>query len=277
MTQIDVLVTVRRDAASRYYKNLASFAEINLTLVTDINEAFEVLESRDNHVDVLVLDSHLEQAHQMILELRYTYPRLLIVVVDEEADFAIPGNADDVSTAPFDNEDLIRRIKRLMSERRLETLRADTIPHVREFAKKLRKAVGETGKQQAAVSACRDLGFDYVAFYRLDTANPLMLSLRAQEGPLQLQAIAPQQATADDIVGWVAQTGQSRVASPQDEINYALVVQAHLGSVACTAVGKPNAYGVIGAGRGEQGAITQQQGMLLELVSAQLAAVVTQE
>ena len=277
MTQIDVLVTVRRDAASRYYKNLASFAEINLTLVTDINEAFEVLESRDNHVDVLVLDSHLEQAHQMILELRYTYPRLLIVVVDEEADFAIPGNADDVSTAPFDNEDLIRRIKRLMSERRLETLRADTIPHVREFAKKLRKAVGETGKQQAAVSACRDLGFDYVAFYRLDTANPLMLSLRAQEGPLQLQAIAPQQATADDIVGWVAQTGQSRVASPQDEINYALVVQAHLGSVACTAVGKPNAYGVIVAGRGEQGAITQQQVMLLELVSAQLAAVVTQE
>ncbi len=277
MSQIDLLVTVRRDAAGRYYKNLAAFAEFNLTLATDVNEAFEVLESRENHVDVLVLDSHLDQAHQMILELRYTYPRLLIVVVDEEADFAIPGQADDVSTAPFTNDDLVRRIKRLMSERRLETLRADTIPHVREFAKALRRAVGEMGKQQAAVSACRDLDYDYVAFYRVDTAEPLMLSLRAQEGPPQLQAIAPQQATAEDIVGWVAQTGQSRVASPQDDVSYALVAQGHLGSVACTAVGKPNAYGVIVAGRSQPGSITQQQVMLLELVSAQLAAVVTQE
>lgn len=276
MSQIDLLVTVRPDAASRYYKNLAGFAEFNLTLATDVNEAFEVLESRENHVDVLVLDNHLEQAHQMILELRYTYPRLLIVVVDEEADFAIPGQADDVSTAPFTNDDLVRRIKRLMSERRLETLRADTIPHVREFAKALRKAVGELGKQQAAVSACRELGYDYVAFYRLDTAEPLTLSLRAQEGAPQLQAIAPQVATTEDIVGWVAQTGQSRVASPQDEINYALVAQEYMGSVACTAVGKPT-YGVLVACRSEQGAITQQQVMLLELVSAQLAAVVTQE
>ena len=96
-----------------------------------------------------------------------------------------------------------------MSDRRLETLRADTMPPVREFAKKLRKAVGESGKQQAAVSACRDLGYDYVAFYRLESLDPLQVTLKAQDGLAPIQAVAPKQATADDIIGWVATTGQS--------------------------------------------------------------------
>jgi DNA-binding response OmpR family regulator len=277
MKKIAVLVTVRREFASRYYKNLVAYEPFNLTLVTDTNDALEVVGSRDNPIDVLVLDNGLDRSFEFITELRHDYPRLLIVLVDEEADFAIPGNADELSTTPFANDDLIRRINRLMSDRSLETLRADTMPPVREFAKKLRKAVGETGKQQAAVSACRDLGYDYVAFYRVESRDPLKLALKAQDGPAPIQAVAPKQATADDIMGWVARTGQSKIISPTDEINHPLVKRGRLGAAAVTPVGATNRYGVIIACRDQPGTISQQDVMLLELVSAQLAAVVTKE
>lgn len=277
MNRISVLVTVRRDFASRYYKNLSAYEPFNLTLVTDTNDAFEAVRSRDNPIDVLVLDNGLDRSFEFITELRHTFPRLLIVLVDEEADFAIPGNADELTTTPFENDDLVRRINRLMSDRRLETLRADTLPPVREFAKKLRKAAGETGKQQAAVSACRDLGYDYVAFYRVENRDPLKLALRAQDGSAPIQSVAPKQATGDDIMGWVAQTGQSKIISPADEINHPLVKRGRLGAAAVTPVGVTNRYGVIVACRDQPGTITQQDVMLLELVSAQLAAVVSKD
>ncbi len=277
MSSIALLVTVRREFASRYYKNLAAYEPFNITLVTDTNDALEVVANRDNPIDVLVLDNGLDRSFEFITELRHAYPRLLIVLVDEEADFAIPGNADELTTTPFTNDDLIRRINRLMSDRRLETLRADSMPPVREFAKKLRKALGETGKQQAAVSACRDLGYDYVAFYRMESGDPLKLTLRAQDGSAPIQAVAPKQATADDIMGWVAFTGESKIVSPQDEVNHPLVKRGRLGAAAATPVGITHRYGVLIACRDQPGSITQQDVMLLELVSAQLAAVVSKE
>src|SRR6185369_4504487 len=155
MASVDILVTVKRDDASRYYKSLSEHKDFRLNIVSETKDALDALADRDKHVDVLILDNNLGHTYELIGDLRHTYPRLLIVLVDEEADFAMPGQADDISTEPFANDDLARRITRLMSDRRLETLRADTMPPVREFAKKLRKASGESGKQQAAVAACR--------------------------------------------------------------------------------------------------------------------------
>jgi GAF domain-containing protein len=189
----------------------------------------------------------------------------------------MPGQADDISTDPFTNDDLVRRVNRLMSDRRLETLRADAMPPLREFAKQLRKSSGETGKYQAAVNACRTLGFDYVAFYRVESLDPLQVTLKAQDGPAPIQAVAPKEATEADIIGWVAKTGQSRIAAPADEINYPLVRRGRLGAVACTPVGTSSRYGVIVACKTEPNSITQQQLLLLELVSAQLAAVISKE
>lgn len=277
MAHIDILVTVRREHANRFFQSLSAQPDFRVRLVTNIPDALELLADRDKHVDLLVLDNGLEQAFETVSELRRSHSRLLIVLVDEEADFAMPGQADDITIEPFTNDDLVRRINRLMSDRHLETLRADIMPPVREFAKKLRKAAGEGGKPQAAVSACLDLGFEYVAFYQLETLDPLQVTLKAQDGLAWVQAVAPKTASIDDLIGWVATTGQSRIAAPEDELNHPLVRKGQLGAIACTPVGSTSRYGVIAACRSEQGSITQQQLMLLELVSAQLASVISKE
>ncbi|NDJ61821.1 MAG: GAF domain-containing protein [Chloroflexi bacterium] len=277
MPAIDVLVVVQRKDASRYHKNLSVHSEFKVRLVSDPSDALDTLADRDHHVDVLVLDNNLDGVFDLVRELRHTYPRLLILLVDEEADFAMPGQADDISTEPFENDDLVRRINRLMSDRSLETLRADAMPPVREFAKILRKAAGEMGKQEAAVSACLDLGYDYVALYKIENPNPLQVTLRAQQGPKPIQAVAPKEAAADDIIGWVAKTGQSRIAAPEDDLNHPLVRKGRLGAVACVPIGAANRYGVLVACRDEPGTITQQNVLMLELISAQLAAVITKE
>lgn len=277
MAQVNLLLAVPREQASRYHKNLSVRKDFKLNLVSDARDALDFLSDRDKQVDVFVLDKSLGHAYELVLELRHTYPRLLIILIDEEADFAMPGQADEVSTDPFTNDDLVRRIIRLMSDRRLETLRADAMPPVREFAKSLRKATGEIGKAQAAVAACRDLGYDYVAFYRLMSLDPLEVILRAQDGAAPIQAVAPKEASADDIVGWVGKTGQSRIANPGDELTHPLVAKGRLGAVACVPVGATPRFGVLVACREQPGSITQQNVLLLELVSAQLAAVISKE
>jgi hypothetical protein len=277
VASIHLLVAVRREHASRYYKNLTANPEFHVNIVSDTRDALEALADRDKQVDVLVVDNGIGRVFDLVNELRHTYPRLLIVLVDEDADFATPGQADEVSTDPFTNDDLVRRITRLMSDRRLETLRADAMPPVREFAKKLRTASGEGGKAQAAVNACRDLGYEYCAFYRLESTDPLKVTLRAQAGPAPIQAVAPKTATAEDIMGWVAKTGQSRIAGPGDELNHPLVAKARLGAVACVPVGSANRYGVLVACRDQPGSISQQNVLMLELVSTQLAAVIAKE
>jgi hypothetical protein len=277
MSQIDLLVAVRREEAARYYKNLSTHSDFNLQVVTESAEALEILADKDQHIDVLVLDNGLTAAYAMIEELRHTYPRLLIILVDEEADFALPGQADEISTNPFTNNDLSRRITRLMSDRQLETLRADAMPSVRAFASKLRGAPGETGKQQAAVSACKELGFDYVAFYRIESLDPLSVPLRAQDGPTALHSAAPKQAAIDDIMGWVARSGQSRTAGESDALNHPFVAKGRFGAVACVPVGTATRYGVLVACREAADSISQQHVLMLELVSAQLAAAVSKD
>jgi DNA-binding response OmpR family regulator len=281
MAPIDVLVAVRREDAGRYHKNLSAQKDFRINIVSDKRDAMDTLADKDRHVDVLVIDNQLGNVFEFTNELRQTYPRLFIIIVDEEADFAMPGKADEISTEPFVNDDLARRITRLMSDRQLETLRADSLPAVRQFAKLLRKASGELGKQQAAVEACKDLGYDYVAFYRIESLDPLQITLKAQDtrdNLAGLKSVTPKQASPDDLITWVAKSGQSRIAGPDDNPNYLLVAKKRLGAVACVPViFSTNRYGVLIACREMPGSISQENVLMLELVSSQLGAAVSKE
>lgn len=274
----NILVTVRREHASRFYKSLAVYKDMHTELVTEVRDAVDMLADRDKHIDVFVIDNNLDGVYDLVNDLRHTYPRLLIVLVDEEADFGMPGLADDITTAPFDNDDLKKRILRLMSDRRQETLRADSLPAVRTFAKALQKASGLGGKEQAAAEASKDLGYDYVAYYRLSVPDPIKLALTAQVGANAIKAVAPKEAQPDDLMMWVFQSGQSRIVSPSDQPNHLLVARGRLGAAACVpATFSGKKYGVLVAAREMPNSINQENVMMLELVSAQLAAAVSKE
>jgi len=279
LTSIDILVAVQRDRAGEYYQNLSANQDFSIQIVSDTGDTLEILSDRDRHVDILIIDNSLPGVFDLITDLRHTYPRLLIILVDEEADFGLPGHADDISTEPFTNQDLEKRIRRLMSDRRLETLRADSLPAVRQFAKRLRTAPpGEGGKYQAAVSASFDLNYDYVAFYRLESIEPLKIELKAQEGPKSIQAVAPKQGSEDDIIGWVAKNRQIRISSPEDTLNHPLVARGRLGAAACIPViFSGTNYGVLVACREQPGSISQENVLMLELISTQLAAAISKE
>jgi GAF domain-containing protein len=278
MPSIELLVAVRREHSARYYKNLSIQKDFKLEIVSDTRDALEILADRDKRVDVFVVDNGLGDTDDLIADVRHSYPRLLIILVDEEADFGIPGEADEISTEPFENDDLIRRIGSLMSDRQLETLRADSLPGVRAFAKKLRTATGEGGKYQAAVEACQEMGYDYVGYYRLETLDPPNLILKAQVGPNAILAIMPKQASPDDIIGWVSKSGQSRIAGPQDTPTHPLVARGRLGIVACVpVVFSGTRYGALIACREQPNSINQENVLMLELVSAQLAAAISRE
>ncbi|MEM6281749.1 MAG: GAF domain-containing protein [Chloroflexota bacterium] len=275
---IDILVAVPQQDAGRYFKNMRQHDEFRVRIVSELDDLMGDLANKDHQTDILVLSQDIPGATELINDLRGGYPRLLIVLVDEEADFAIPGQADDISTDPFEDDDLARRIQRLMSDRQLETLRADSLPAVRTFAKKLRDAVGETGKLQAAAAACSEMNYDYVACYKQDRENPIALSLKAHEGTRPIRSVAPKAATTDDLMGWVAQTGQSRVAAPEDTPNHPLVAKGRLGAVACVPINISGVrYGVLVACREIPGSITQENVLMLELVSSQLAAALLKE
>lgn len=276
MSTICVLAAIRPDAADRYREALAGQESLEPTVVTDKDEACAILAAPDNHIDVFVVDNELGGVFELIRDLRHTYPRLLIVLVDEAADFGMPGRADDVSTDPFRDNDLLRRISRLVEERQTETLRADALPSIRDVAKRLRRATGLLGKTEAAVQAVRALGYDFVAYYRMDgDAPPLVLT--ASDGPEALTGVAPDRQDAHSLVGWVALNGQVRVVGPGDEPNYSLVQRGKLGAGVCVPVGVSTRFGVLLACRQAPDSITQENAMLLELVSGQLAAALSRE
>lgn len=273
MQSIDVLVSVGAQHAARYQERLAAQENFRVTVVTSTAEVLTTLADLAHRTDILVIDNNLGAVHILVGELRQKYPRLLIVLVDEEADFGMPGQADDISTEPFHNDDLARRINRLMSDRQLETLRSDSLPAVRNIAKRLRTATGTRGKQEAAVIACKEMGYDYVAYYHLERLDPFRMTLYAQNGPNAIQSIAPKQAAQDDLMGWVGQYGQSRIAGPADKPNHPLIARGRLGAVACIPVMfSGHHFGVIAACRDRPNSITQENVLMLELVAAQLAS-----
>lgn len=275
---IHALVAVHPSALADFRDHLARDSQLALTFVTSEGEAHARLADPRQHTDVLVIDNRLGDVYALVRDLRQTYPRLLIVLVDQEADFGMPGYADEISVAPFHDDDLLRRIKRLVEERRLETLRADALPPVRAFAKALRRAGPGVSEAQAAVDAIRELGYDYVAFYHLESAESTDLKLKAQVGPEWLKAIAPQQQEIDtSLVGWVSQNGQSRVVGPDDDPNHPFVRQGRYGTGACVPVGVALRFGVILACREQPQSITDKHVLILETVCAQLAGALARQ
>lgn len=278
MSKINVLAVVQLQSIARYRDGLKKEPQFNVTIVNDVEKAREALDDPTKQIDVYVVDSGLGDVYDMIKEVRQTYPRLIILLVDENADFAMPGRADDVSTQPFENDDLITKIKRLNEDRRLQTLRADALPPVRMFAKSLVKAGKGHSKQQAAVEAVQELGYDYVAFYNVTKTEPPQMSLMAQAGASDVTREAPQKLPYDQsLVGWVAQNGKSRTVTSEDELNHPFIKNKKFGSGTCVPVGTSMRFGVIFACKKNEGAITQENVMMLELVSAQLSSALAKD
>ncbi|MCC7447155.1 MAG: GAF domain-containing protein [Anaerolineae bacterium] len=276
-SNIFVLAAVQLPSVARYRENLSKDPKLKVTVVTSEPNAREILANPEKRTDVFVVDNGLGHVFELVQELRHTYPRLLILLVDEEADFGSPGRADDISTEPFKDDDLVKRIKRLAEERRLETLRADALPPVRNFAKSLRKAGKGLGKHQAAVEAVSELGYEYVAFYAVAPSDPPALSLIAQNGPAPITSTVSQRTDYSGLLGWVVQNGQSRIVGPGDELKYQLIEKGHYGAAVCVPVGTTMRFGVLIACREQPGSITQQNVLMLELVGAQLASALAKE
>jgi len=69
MAHTDLLVTVRREHASRYFQNLSTQPDFRVKLVTNIPDALELIADRDKHIDVLVLDNGLERVFEVVTDL----------------------------------------------------------------------------------------------------------------------------------------------------------------------------------------------------------------
>jgi GAF domain-containing protein len=271
-SQIRILVATQLTSLVQFRGNLSTDPQLKLSFVASQNDIREVLADPQKRTDVLVVDNALGGTFELVKELRQMYPRLLIILVDQEADFGTPGEADEVSVTPFQNGDLLKRIKRLTEERSLETLRTDALPPVRAFARALRRGAPGMSKSQAAVEAIQELGYDYVAFYSIVPTAPPELRLGAQVGPDALTSLAPQQLDFyNSLLGWVAQYGESRIVGLEDQPNHPFLEQRRLESAACVPVGTTLRFGVLLACREQPNAITQQNVLVLELVSAQLA------
>ncbi len=272
---IYVLAAVRLPSIVKFREGLSKDPKLKVTVVTSEEAARTALSDPTKRIDVFVVDNNLTDVYEWVKDLRQSQPRLLIILVDEEADFLMPGRADDVSTDPFKEDDLIKKIKRLAEERNLATLAADTLPAVRNFAKALRKATKVVGKQQAAVAAVKELGYDHVVFYATVPGDPPSLTLAAQLGTGQGQL--PIRTDYSDIMGHVVQTGQSKIIGPGDKPNHILIEKGRFGAAVIVSVGVTLRFGVLAGFREQQGSIKQENILMLELISAQLAAALAKE
>ena len=274
---IQVLAAILPVDEQRYRDALDSDEQVELRIAHTESDITSALSNPVTIPDVLIVDNTLGNVYELIVALRRDHHQLIIILIDKDADFGMPGQADDVSVSPFESDDLLKRIKRLTEERRLETLRADALPPVRAFAKSLRRTGPNSSKQQAAVDAILELGYDYVAFYSVAqqsaTGIPSDLKLAAQAGPAAILASTPQTVNVTgSLPGWVATNGQSRIVAPQDTPNHPLVIERHFASGVCVPVGNTLRFGVILACRQPENAITQHNVLMLELVAAQLAS-----
>lgn len=273
---IRVLIAVREESVDRFRENLAKETHMKLTFTTSTDEAKAVL-AAERQFDAFVVDNGLGKVFELIKEIRQTYSRLWVVLVDEDADFAMPGRADAASTEPFKADDLVRKIKKLAEERRLETLHADTLAPVKAFARQLAKAGKDAPKPQAAVDTARQLGYDYVAYYSVVQTTPPSLTLIAQAGPDMAKALVPAKADYSGIVGWVAQNGKSRILNAGEELGHPLLNAGTYKVAVCTPVGNTLRFGVLFACKLAEDSITQENVMTLELISGQLAAALAKE
>jgi hypothetical protein len=89
--------------------------------------------------------------------------------------------------------------------------------------------------------------------------------------------MVPPRTDYNGLLGWVAQNGQSRIVGPGDPLNFVLVEKEKFGAAVCLPVGTSLRFGVIVACREQPGSITQQNVLMLELISAQLASAMAKE
>ena len=99
---VNILIAVPREDASRYHKSLSANKDFHLQIVSDRHDAWNILTDRDQYIDVLVIDQRMGDVFEFIGDVRHSYPRLFIVLVDEEADFGLPGQADEISKLRLD-------------------------------------------------------------------------------------------------------------------------------------------------------------------------------
>jgi len=275
---LNLIVATPPETLDRFQAGLSVEPRFEAQFVIRLDDLREALHKASHPVDVVVLNNLLGDMHDLVKEIRALYPRLIIILVDEEADFALPGRADDISTAPFQNNDLITRIKRLTEDRQLQTLRADALPPVRAFAKSIMKPERGKTRQQAAVQAVQELGYDYVAYYTVTRSEHPELILAAQVGPEDvLRGIPYKPAYDDSIIGSVAQTGQSRRLSSDDHPNHPLILKKRFQGGVCSPVGTNLRFGVLVALKEKVEAITPEHAMMLELICAQLASALAKE
>ena len=275
MSQAHILAAIRSDAAETYRAYLQPQVDCALQVVTDKEAMAQILAEPDRPVDILIIDNELGDVFEAIRRLRQSYPRLLIILVDEEADFSLPGRADDVCNDPFTQGELLESIRNLLKERQTETLRADSLPPVREVAKKLREASGYRGKAQAVVEQIGG-SYDLVVFYQL-TAPDNPLTMTTSVGPTSITSVVPEEQKDTTLVAWVAKNGQSRIVGPADSPNFSLVQRGRMGAGACVPVGVDTRYGVLLACREVPDSITQEEVLMLELICTQLASALAKE
>jgi GAF domain-containing protein len=277
MSTINLLVAVELKKSVRYRQELAKETTFNINIVTNIDQVHQHLKDRSKSTGVLVLDNALGDVYEVVKALRQAYPNLLIIEVDEEADFSLPGQSDDVSNTPFENDDLIKKIKRLVEDRRLETLRADSLPSVRSFAKSLMQAKGGIAKTKAAVDAVMTLGFDYVAFFKMTPTDPPSASVVAQDGDDAIKRMAPQKLSHKSIIGHVAETGETKIISPDDEISHPFVARGKFRQGIAVPVGNNMRFGVLFAAHEGTDEIQKESVLMVELISAQLASALARD
>jgi hypothetical protein len=278
MSAIHILAAVHPNEAPHFHQQLCAQENFQVEIVTGRRDALDWLDERQQQIDILIIDNRLGGAHQLLAELRQAYPRLLMILVDEGADFAMSGHANEISTAPFTEDDLVHRINRLMADRMMDTIHADTLPVARDIYRRLQAAAGAKGKREEAIRACIGLGYDYAAYYYTVSIDPLNLILQTQEGPRPILAVAPKKAGTGDLMGWVAQNEQSRIAGPPDDPNHPLVARGRLGAVACVPVSYTGRhFGVIVACRDRPDSISQEDILMLKLLAAQLGAMLSRE
>lgn len=279
MALIQLLVAVPREQAARYYTGLGASGQYALTMTSNSREALDLLEDRSRHFDALVLESTLAEAGGLLDELAYRHPRQMVVLVDESNQSPLQAQVrpDRICTTPFADDDLERRIVRLLSDSRLETVPANTLLPVRELARKLRTEDAPGDRYRVAVDACQSLGYSYTAFYSLERAEPVLLRLAAQLGEGDMHLLVPLSAQAGEVIAQVAVTGESVVLDSANAADYLPVAVGTLGSAAMVPAGRANCFGVLVAGREAPDSINTQNVTVLELVAAQLAAAIARE
>jgi hypothetical protein len=263
MTEASVLVCAPEDRHADYASALSG---LQMKLTT--RPSWET-----SAPDLIVLDCETERAWERVTELRQRHRGLLILLVDDAADFAFPGLADDISTTPFEHDDLRRRIRRLLEERRMETLRADVMPPIREIGRRLRSVAGVDARAQVIVEVCLELGFTYAAVYRLN-AQGETAALVCERGDGSIAATPAHHPGEDDAIAATALTGQSIPVSPAGSGKHPLVEGGSLQSGAAVAIGSATRFGVLFAGKASQN-LSAQDILLLELIAAQAAALIT--